>query len=429
MKKELLLQKLNNGDFDKRFVELYGASEEMLARQRARYIDAVNRFTELFPDRDELRLFSAPGRSEIGGNHTDHQRGCALGAAISLDKIAVVSFHDEGVIRFASVGHDTHTVDLSDLEIRREETDSSISMIRGIAARFVKKGVKIGGFDAFSVSDVFSGSGLSSSASFEVLLGTIIDVGYNGGSTDPVEIAKIGQYAENVYYGKKSGLLDQTVCAVGGFVFVDFLDSADPVVKKCDFDFEAAGYHLCITHTRGSHADLSDDYTAVPTEMKSVARQFGKEVLREVDEEAFYRSVPELRASCTDRAILRAAHFFGENRRAVEEAQALQRGDIDAFFRLYRASAHSSATLLQNLYSTKTPQNQGIPMGLMMSRRLLGEDAAVRVHGGGFAGTIQAFVPIDKTGEYLGAMNALFGENSCYILRVRPFGGIEVTEK
>ena len=428
MKKELLLQKLENGAFDDRFSALYGASGEMVARQRTRYADAVRRFEELFPQRDDIRLFSAPGRSEIGGNHTDHQRGCALGAAISMDKIAVVSFHDEGVIRFASVGHDTHQVELSDLAIHPEETDSSISLIRGIAARFIRRGVRIRGFDAFSVSDVLSGSGLSSSAAFEVLLGAIIDIGCNGGATDPVEIAKIGQYAENIYYGKKSGLLDQTVCSVGGFVFADFLNGDDPAVSRCRFDFDKAGYRLCITHTRGSHADLTDEYAAVPTEMKSVARQFGKDVLREVDEQEFYHSIPRLRAVCSDRAILRAAHFFGENKRAALEADALRRGDIDEFFRLYRASSLSSATLLQNLYATKTPHQQGIPMGLMMSRRILGEDAAVRVHGGGFAGTVQAFVPIELADEYIRGMDALFGAGSCCVLRARPVGGIEITE-
>ncbi len=426
MKKELFLQKLNTGGFDPILRTLYGADETILTRQRARYADVIRRFDEHFPGHEDIRVFSAPGRSEIGGNHTDHQRGCALGAAVSLDAVAVVAFHDEGVIRFGSVGHATHEVELDDLTMRAYERDSSISLIRGIAARFAQMGADIRGFDAYNVTDVKSGSGLSSSAAFETLVGTIINHGYFSGQADAMEIAKIGQYAENVYYDKASGLLDQSISAVGGFVFLDFLDSANPRIDRCAFDFEKAGYHLCITDTKGSHADLTDEYAAVPAEMKSIAHQLGKDVLREVDEEEFYRAIPMLRKGCGDRAVLRAIHFFGENRRAAQEAEALKAGDIDTFFRLYRASADSSARLLQNLYSCKKPQEQGIPLGLAVSRLILGSDAAVRVHGGGFAGTVQAFVPIDRTEEYTARMNAVFGENSCCVVRIRPDGGVEI---
>ncbi len=428
MKKDVLIQQLRSGGFDDRLEKLYGTDRAVLARQRERYLDILDRFTALFPTRGEVRLFSASGRTEIGGNHTDHQRGCALGAAIDLDAVAVVAFHNEGVIRFGSVGHRTHTVELADLTVQEQEKSNSISLIRGIAARFTQMGAQIGGFDAYAASDILSGSGLSSSAAFETLVGTIINIGCFEEQASAIEIAKIGQYAENVYYDKKSGLLDQAISSVGGFVFLDFLDSADPRVSRCHFDFHAAGYDLCITDTKGSHADLTDDYTAVPTEMKQVARQFGKEVLREVDEEEFRRAIPRLRGVCSDRAILRAIHFFQENRRASKEADALSRGDTQAFFRLYRASAESSATLLQNLYSTKAPLEQGIPLGLAYSRLILGEDAAVRVHGGGFAGTIQAFVPRDKTRAYVDGMNALFGDKSCYVLHIRPFGGVEITD-
>jgi galactokinase len=421
-----MINRLNNGAFKEDMKVLYGDDAHRLYDQRRRYIKAVERFEELFPGRDEVHLFSAPGRSEIGGNHTDHQHGCALGAAVNLDVIAVVSFHDEGVIRFYSEGYGLTEVDLSDLSVHEEEMGKSISIIRGICARFSDMGVKIGGFDAYSVSDVLSGSGLSSSAAFETLIGTIIDVQYNDCRAGEIEIAKIGQYAENVYFGKGSGLLDQMVCSVGGFVFLDFHDTANPVVERHSFDFAAAGYNLCITDTKGSHSDLTDDYVAVPTEMKSVAACFDREVLRDVDEKEFYNAIPALREKCSDRAILRAIHFFGENRRAIAEADALERGDIDRFFALYKQSAASSADLLQNLYSTKKPLEQAIPLGIAISKSVLGDSGAVRVHGGGFAGTIQAFVPLDKTETYRDKMDALFGAGSCYVLRIRPVGGVKI---
>ncbi|MBQ9248391.1 MAG: galactokinase, partial [Ruminococcus sp.] len=357
---------------------------------------------------------------------TDHQHGCALAAAVNLDAVAVVAFHEEGVIRVQSEGYGMSAVDLSDLSVHEEEKGKSIGIIRGIAARFDEMGVKIGGFDAYSVSDVLSGSGLSSSAAFETLIGTILDVHYNSCKAGEIEIAKIGQYAENVYFGKGSGLLDQMVCSVGGFVFIDFNDTENPKVEKHHFDFDAAGYNLCITDTKGSHSDLTDDYVAVPSEMKSVAAYFGKNVLREVDEKEFFAAIPDLHGKVNDRAILRAIHFFGENSRAILEADALERGDLERFFTIYRRSAASSANLLQNLYSTSKPTEQGIPLAIAVSRLVLGEFGAVRVHGGGFAGTIQAFVPMDKTADYAEKMNALFGEGSCYVLRIRPVGGIEI---
>ena len=426
MKLNVLIDKLNNGALNEELSVLYGSDSEVLFSQRRRYINAIKSFAGFFPERDDIHIFSAPGRSEIGGNHTDHQHGCALAAAVNLDAVAVVSFHEEGVIRFKSEGHEMCLVDLSDLSVNEDEKGSSVAMIRGIAARFTETGAHIGGFDAYSVSDVLSGSGLSSSAAFETLVGTIIDTKYNGGKAGEIEIAKIGQYAENVYFGKGSGLLDQMVCSVGGFVFLDFRDTSNPVVEKHSFDFTAAGYDLCITDTKGSHSDLTDDYVAVPAEMKEVAAYFGKAYLREVDEEAFFSAVPELHGKVSDRAILRAIHFFGENRRAVHEADALERGDLARFFELYRQSADSSANLLQNLYSTKKPLEQGIPLALAVSRAILGENANTRVHGGGFAGTIQAFMPLDKTDEYRRKMDALFGEGSCYVLRIRPVGGVRI---
>ena len=400
MKAKELINQLNNSGLKEELSVLYGADASVLYTQRHRYSKAIERFTEIFPEREDVHLFSAPGRSEIGGNHTDHQRGCALGAAVNLDIVAVVAFHDEGVIRLYSEGYGMTEIDLSDLDIHENEKGKSIGIVRGIAARFAQMGVKIGGFDAYSVSDVLSGSGLSSSAAFETLVGTIIDVQYNDGKAGEIEIAKIGQYAENVYFGKGSGLLDQMVAK--------------------------AGYNLCITDTKGSHSDLTDDYVAVPSEMKQVAAQFGKEVLREVDEKEFFQAIPALRGKCSDRAILRAMHFFGENNRAIAEADALDRGDPERFFTLYHQSADSSANLLQNLYATKKPLEQGIPLAIAVSKSVLGNDASVRVHGGGFAGTIQAFVPLDQTEAYREKMDALFGAGSCYVLRIRPVGGVKI---
>lgn len=426
MKPKEFIEKIQAGELDEQLKKLYGNSTEALDRQRARYIEATEEFAKLYPQHEEIHIYSAPGRTEVGGNHTDHQHGCVFAGAVNLDVIAVVAFHNEGVIRLKSAGYPQDNVELSDLSVHSDETGKSASIIRGIASKFTEMGVEIGGFDAYTTSDVLSGSGLSSSASFEVLVGTIIDKHYNAGKAGAVEIAKIGQYAENVYFGKASGLMDQMVSSVGGFVFIDFEDTADPVIKAHSFDFEKAGYKLCITDTKGSHSDLTDDYVSVPTEMKSVAKQFGKEYLRAVDEKEFYEKLPQLRENCTDRALMRASHFFSENNRAMYEAQALEKGDINEFLALVNQSGDSSANLLQNLYSCKNPQQQAIPLAIMLSKRVLAESGAVRVHGGGFAGTIQAFVPVEKAEEYSTAMNSLFGEGSCHILRIRPVGGIEI---
>ena len=428
MKPQEFIQRLQQGEFDPVFQTLYGSSPAVLEQQKRRYTQAVQSFVQLYPNRKEISVYSAPGRTEIGGNHTDHQHGCVLAAAVNLDVISVTAFHNEGVIRLKSKGYPQDVVDLSDLSVQPKEKGRSSAIIRGIAARFAGMGVSIGGFDAYTTSDVLSGSGLSSSAAFETLVGTILDLHYNQGRAGAVEIAKIGQYAENEYFGKGSGLMDQMVSSVGGFVFIDFRDTENPVIEKHSFSFDQAGYCICVTDTKGSHADLTEDYVSIPTEMKRVAKQFGKEVLRQVEEEEFYRSIPQLRHSCTDREILRAAHFFGENQRAKLEAKALEQGDLDQFFVLVRRSADSSANLLENLYSCKKPTQQGIPLAIMMSKRILGDDAVVRVHGGGFAGTIQAFVPMAKAEEYSNSMNQLFGEGSCYLLRIRPVGGVEITK-
>lgn len=428
MKLTELKKQLEAGAFAEQFEMLYGTRTEELARQKKRYLELVSLFEKQFPGREEVSLYSAPGRTEIGGNHTDHQHGCVLAAAVNLDVIAVVAFHDEGVIRLKSTGYPMDTIELSDLEVQPQEKGKAAALIRGVVASFAKLGVKIGGFDAYTTSDVLSGSGLSSSAAFEVLVGTIIDQHYNEGKAGAVEIAKFGQYAENVYFGKASGLMDQMVSSVGGFVCIDFNDPANPGIQKREFDFTKAGYCLCVTDTKGSHAGLTDDYVAIPAEMKAVAAEFGKEFLRDVNEEDFWKAVPALHGKCSDRAIMRAAHFFGENRRAVEEADALKVGNIERFFEVFKESAASSADLLQNLYSPHKPTEQGIPLAIWASRCCLGKDAVVRVHGGGFAGTIQAFVPLDKQPQYSETMESLFGKGSCYVLRIRPVGGMKLAD-
>ena len=421
-----LINGLSNGAFDEQLRMLYGAGEKAVLRARARYLSAAESFSRLHPECGDIHVYSASGRTEIGGNHTDHQHGCVLAAAVSLDMIAIVAFHDEGVIRVTSAGYPQNIISLEELEMKEEEKGTTAALIRGIAAKFAGMGVETGGFDAYITSDVLSGSGLSSSAAFEILIATIINEQYNGGQTEAAELAKISQFAENVYFGKASGLMDQTVCAAGGFVAIDFADPHEPQITNVDFDFERAGYSVCITDTKGSHADLSDEYSAVASEMKQVAKALGCEFLREADEDEFYEKLPQLRESCTDRELLRAAHFFAENAWAAEEAEALADGDTERFFELVNQSGTSSAELLQNLYSNKAPQSQQIPLAIMLSRRFLGGNGAVRVHGGGFAGTIQAFVPTYLAADYAAEMERIFGAGSCYVLTIRPVGGYEL---
>ena len=416
---------IENNKFSDVFKDIYGTSEEEMKYQKQRYTDAVKKFSELYPERKDVRIFSASGRTEIGGNHTDHQHGCVLAAAVNLDVIAVAAFHQDGVIRIKSEGYEPFTVKLSDVSTQSGKTGTA-AIVCGIAAKFMDMGVEIGGFDLYCTSDVLCGSGISSSAAFETLIGTIIDSYYNDNKAGAVEIAKIGQFAENVYFGKNSGLMDQMVSSVGGLVFIDFSDTEQPKVEGCSCDFEEYGYCLCITDTKSSHADLTDDYTAIRNEMENIAKHFGKSHLRFVNELLFYNEIPKLRETCSDRAIIRATHFFEENNRAKFEASALKDGNFEYFLELVRQSGRSSEAYLQNHYSCSDPENQAITLAVMLSRRFLGNSGAVRVHGGGFAGTIQAFVPDEKTVEYISAMNEIFGNDSCYVLSVRPLGGTEI---
>ena len=424
-----LKQQIQSGAYDAALAELYTAAQ--VPAQRERYLRTIEGFEKNFGAGRQVRLYSAPGRTEIGGNHTDHNNGVVMAAAVDLDIIAVVAKNDRNAARLVSEGFGKiDDIDLSVLTPQPAETEHSAPPIRGLAAGFAARGGHIGGFDAYSTSNVLRGSGLSSSAAFEVCVGAIFRGEYNADDHEKfsqVEIAKIGQYAENVFFGKPSGLLDQTACAVGSAISIDFKDPAAPVVDKVAFDLAAKGYALCISDTKGSHADLTDDYAAIRREMESVAACFGRHVLREVDEAEFMAAIPAVRRKTGDRAVLRALHFFNECRRAAALRRAVEQDDFESFLRLIIACGHSSFEYNQNAYSIHAPQEQGVPLALAISQQVLEGRGAWRLQGGGFAGTIQAFVPLDLLESYRAAIDGVFGAGSCHVLTVRNHGAIEVT--
>ncbi|MGN0353719.1 MAG: galactokinase [Muricoprocola sp.] len=415
---------IHNGELDGVLQELY-VDEKSIPSQRERYENALDQFKELFGEK-EIEIYSAAGRSEIGGNHTDHQNGKVLAASINLDAIGVVSKREDTTVRLQSAGYRMITLDLKDLEKVEREEGTTTALIRGVANGMKQRGYQIGGFDAYVTSSVLSGSGLSSSAAFEVLIGNILSGLYNECKLSSVEIAQIGQEAENVYFGKPCGLMDQMACSVGGLIFIDFADPQNPVVKKVDVKFSKFHHSLCIVDTKGSHADLTDEYAAIPAEMKKVAAIFGKNLLCEVNEEEFISKLPEVRKKCGDRCVLRAMHWFEENRRVEAQVAALERDSIEDFKKKIKESGDSSYKFLQNVFSVKKLQEQSVSVALAVSERLLGEKGVCRVHGGGFAGTIQAFVPSDMVEEYKNGMEAVFGEESCHVLQIREDGGRKV---
>jgi len=421
---ETLVEKINEGN-NNFFRKLYGNDLTVLQSQAARYTGILNTFRSIFQN-EEVELFSSPGRTEIGGNHTDHNHGRVLAGAVNLDNVAVAAPNNSTTIRILSIGYPQFDVELSDLKPNANEYFSSASIVRGICARMQELGFNIGGFNAVIDGEVPKGSGLSSSASFEVLIGTILSFLFNENRLDPITNAAIGQYAENNYFGKPCGLMDQTACAVGGFITIDFEDPSMPVVKKVDFDFTSTGFALVITDTGGNHADLNDEYASLPIEMKLVAAALGAKVLREVSLAQIVEAIPSLRDKTADRAILRAYHFQGDNQRVVEQVEALENNNFQAFLKMVVESGYSSFMYNQNIYPSNNVKEQGVSLALALSEMVLKGHGAWRVHGGGFAGTIQAFVPDHLFETYISTLEHVFGEGACKKLFIRDKGSVRV---
>jgi len=421
MSAQTLLNTIRSGGYDIALTALYGAGA--VPAQRERYAAAVEGFITTFGDEGDVMLFSAPGRTEIGGNHTDHNHGRVLAGSVDLDVIAVVRPTDGG-IRMQSEGYPIIEVDITELLPVESEKNGSASLIRGTAARFADLDYAIGGFDAYATSNVLRGSGLSSSAAFEVLIGVILSHLYNDGKVSAVEIAQIAQYTENVYFGKPCGLMDQMASSVGNIITIDFSDPAHPVIEKVDVDFGATGHALCIVDVGGDHADLTHEYAAVPGEMKAVAASLGVSVLRETNMDALLKNIAALREEHGDRAVLRAIHFLQENDRVTEQVAALRNGDFEGFKQLIIESGNSSFEYLQNVYATDDIKEQSMSLALALAQRVLKGSGAWRVHGGGFGGTTQNFVPLDKLAEFKTLIEQVFGEGSCHVLNIRPYGGV-----
>ena len=422
LKKEEIIKKINCGDFDETLKYLYVTEDA--GKQRDRYLSVINGYEEVYGNADELALFSAPGRTEIGGNHTDHQHGCIIAGSVNIDIIAAVSFNNENVVRIKSKGYKMDEISLDDLEIHPEEYDKAISLIRGVIKKVSDMGYDVKGFNAYTESNVMKGSGLSSSAAFEVLTGTILNGLFADGEISPVEIAKIGQYAENFYYNKPCGLLDEMASSVGAVVAVDFKDNENPIVNKVDFNLADYDHSLCIIDSGADHADLTYEYAAVTEEMRLISNFFGKDYLREVDRAEFMANLKEIRKSINnDRAVLRAIHYFNDSDRAVAQTEAVKKGDFNEFLRINRESGRSSFMYLQNVYSSAMPTAQAVSLTLALCDEFLGDRGSFRVHGGGFAGTVQAFVPNDMVGEFKSKIEAVLGEGMCHILSIRPVGG------
>lgn len=418
---------LMSGEYDDKLKYIYSCDESMVKQYAQRYVTAIDKFEEIFGDTDEIALFSAPGRTEIGGNHTDHQHGCVLAGSVNLDVIAAARPNGTDIVHIQSKGYEMDTIDLNDLEIHEEQFDKAIALIRGVIKKFIDLGYEVKGFDAYTTSNVLKGSGLSSSAAFEVLVGTIINGLFADGEVNPVEIAKFGQYAENVYYNKPSGLMDQMASSVGSVVAIDFNSTETPVVNKVEFDLQKHGHALCIIDSGADHADLTDEYATIPADMKEIAQFFDKEYLRQVDEKNFYDNIKNIRSEISnDRAVLRAIHFFNENRRAQREVEALKNNDFELFKTIVKESGRSSYMYLQNVFAASMPKNQAVSLTLALCDEILGDKGAYRVHGGGFAGTVQAFVPFDMLDEFKDRIELVLGEGMCHVLSIRPVGGYEL---
>ncbi|MEG1621271.1 MAG: galactokinase family protein [Oscillospiraceae bacterium] len=415
---------IKNGKLDEKLLDIYVAKNK-LDSQRERYIKLLYSFEENFGDKD-ISIISAPGRTEIGGNHTDHQNGIVLSGAINLDVISVTEKTDDNFITIISDGRKINIIRTDDLEMKTYEKGTSESLVKGVLWKLNKLGYKLGGFNAYMTSDVLIGSGLSSSAAFENLIGSIISELFNSGKIDPVTIAKTSQFAEKVYYGKPCGLMDQMASSIGGVIKIDFKDTENPEYEKINFDLEKYKNSLCIIDTKASHEGLTDEYSAIPYEMGEIAQFFGKNVLREVDEDLFYENINVLREKFGDRAVLRTIHFFQEDRRVINEVKSLLDDDFESFKYYFKKSANSSFKYLQNIYSSSNIENQSVSLALAISGKHLQNNGVARVHGGGFAGTIQAFVNDDYVETYKSIMEKVFGTDSCLILKIRKYGTIKV---
>ena len=414
-----------NAGIKSAFKELYGTNKAVIKDQELRYNRLIGLFNNSYGNKDFM-LFSSPGRTEIGGNHTDHNYGRVLAGAVNLDNIAVAAKNDSDIIRIESNGYTKFEVDLSNLKPDKKENFTSASLVRGINAKMKELGFTIGGFDCCIDGGVPKGSGLSSSACFEVLIGAIISHLFNNGKLDPVQNAIIGQYSENVFFGKPCGLMDQTACSVGGLVTIDFKDPSNPIVKKVNFDFVSTGFALVITDTGGNHADLNDEYASLPRDMKAVAAELGAKVLRQVTLEQILKITPKIREKVGDRAILRAIHFQGDNQRVVNQVKALEKNDFKAFLAMVVDSGFSSYMYNQNIYPVNNIKEQGVALALALSELVLKGQGAWRVHGGGFAGTIQAFVPQNLLEKYVSTLEHVFGKGSCYNLFIRNKGADKI---
>lgn len=417
-----LIAYIENGNLNNQFSTLYQDVESA----KNRYIKACNDFVEVFGEKQNVRIFSAPGRTEVGGNHTDHQHGRVLAGSVDLDIIGIVATNNDGIVRIKSEGFPMDEISLSELEINKAEFGHASALIRGMCANFKSNGYNVNGFDAFTTSNVMKGSGLSSSAAFEVFIGTAINYLFNDGRITAVEIAKMSQKSESLYFGKPCGLLDQSASALGGFTAIDFKDPSKPVVEKVDFDLTAHNHVLCVVNTGGNHANLTQDYADITLECRDVSNFFNKDFLRDVDQNEFFGNIAMVKDKCGDRAVLRAIHFFAEDQRAEDEKQALKDGCFEEFLRLISESGNSSYKYLQNTYSTSAVNEQGLCLGLALTERFLKGRGACRVHGGGFAGTIQCFIPTEMITDYKVMIEKVFGEGSCYVLKIRPVGGYEI---
>ena len=428
MKTADLIRYIEDGKLSDRLISIY-IDDSKIKYQTERYTNAVKKYTELFSDSedydDDVCIISAPGRTEVCGNHTDHQRGEVLAASINDDAIAIVG--NSNSVNIMSEGYPMISFSIDDISKNDNEEGTTVALIKGVLAGCKDRGFSIGGFNAYITSDVLGGSGLSSSAAFETVIGNIISNLYNDGKIDAVTIAKIGQYAENHYFGKPCGLMDQMACSVGGLCHIDFASPEEPVIESIDVNLDEYGYSLCITDTKGSHADLTPDYAAVPSEMKSIASYFGKNVLKELNENDVLENINSLREKYGDRAVLRAFHFYEENIRVKTAAEALKNHDFNSFLDNISKSGNSSYKYLQNVFTTHDITHQNVSIALCISEMVLGDEGGVaRVHGGGFAGTIQAFVKNEFVSKYKDSMDSVFGEGACAVLKIRKYGGIRV---